>query len=518
MKKILIILLVVVVSAAGCAQSIEEPSPQTSVSEPAIITSAMESTKTVEVPATPSAKSESANITSARPGILPGIDLNDDYQRVRTATFIIAANNSTEAAKSQADYVCDGVDDNVQIQAAVDALADTGGDIYLSSGTYNVATNGINLNKNSVSLCGTRSSIIRLADNQTAGYVIAATANVCAVDGITIDGNFAGQQLTWRSYYGIMITNYANDSVVRNCEIKNIGNDAIITTGGNSRTFILENSIHDCGEGILFQVSDWCRALGNVLYDIGTGSSTTQDGIEPSGCDYCVVANNSLYNISGSAIDVFRNSHYNTIEGNTISEFCQDAVGTAAISVEGYDSTCDYNKVTSNTIIEGTSAGIRFQNASYGVISHNVILGTKGIHRQNIRVEKSSINNNIIGNNVNGGNVGIQVLSGCPATIIGNTVIGSYRGIQSSGGSSVISGNRVVGVKLGESCMIIEGSYNTVTGNFIDGNAMDDAYGIRALGDYDIITGNIIHNLPVQGNRLLLVLGDNSRVYENQVD
>ena len=42
----------------------------------------------------------------------------------RTATVVVAAADSLHP--EQADYVCDGVDDQVEIQAAIDALPNGG--------------------------------------------------------------------------------------------------------------------------------------------------------------------------------------------------------------------------------------------------------------------------------------------------------------------------------------------------------------------------------------------------------
>ena len=54
------------------------------------------------------------------------------------ATLTVAASDSTELSKNQADYVCDGVDDQAEIQAALAALPE-GGTVVLSEGTFNCA-------------------------------------------------------------------------------------------------------------------------------------------------------------------------------------------------------------------------------------------------------------------------------------------------------------------------------------------------------------------------------------------
>ncbi|WP_292365056.1 MULTISPECIES: glycosyl hydrolase family 28-related protein [unclassified Methanoculleus] len=52
------------------------------------------------------------------------------------AALVVAAGDSSPAAKAQADYACDGLDDQVEIQAALAALPD-GGTVVLSEGTFN---------------------------------------------------------------------------------------------------------------------------------------------------------------------------------------------------------------------------------------------------------------------------------------------------------------------------------------------------------------------------------------------
>lgn len=62
-----------------------------------------------------------------------------------TATYVVAASDAPWHVKSQADYVCDGIADDVQIQAAIDALPTVainkrGGHIVLSSGNFNISS------------------------------------------------------------------------------------------------------------------------------------------------------------------------------------------------------------------------------------------------------------------------------------------------------------------------------------------------------------------------------------------
>jgi hypothetical protein len=52
--------------------------------------------------------------------------------------YLVAANDAPDDVKNQADYLCDGTADDVQIQAAIDALT-SGGTLVLSPGTFTLA-------------------------------------------------------------------------------------------------------------------------------------------------------------------------------------------------------------------------------------------------------------------------------------------------------------------------------------------------------------------------------------------
>ena len=64
----------------------------------------------------------------------------------RVATFVVAASDADAQSIAQADYVCDGTADDVEIQAAIDALPAGGGRIHLTQGTFTIAST-ININR-----------------------------------------------------------------------------------------------------------------------------------------------------------------------------------------------------------------------------------------------------------------------------------------------------------------------------------------------------------------------------------
>ena len=70
--------------------------------------------------------------------IIPAISPVSAAESATPVVLTVAASDSIGLSKDQADYVCDGVDDQVEIQAALAALPD-GGTVVLTDGTFNCA-------------------------------------------------------------------------------------------------------------------------------------------------------------------------------------------------------------------------------------------------------------------------------------------------------------------------------------------------------------------------------------------
>jgi len=65
--------------------------------------------------------------------------LPEAQQPVSLATYVIAANSALEHVKARADFICDGTDDQIQIQQAIDSMTSIGGTIYLTEGEYYIS-------------------------------------------------------------------------------------------------------------------------------------------------------------------------------------------------------------------------------------------------------------------------------------------------------------------------------------------------------------------------------------------
>lgn len=79
----------------------------------------------------------------------------------RGATQVVASNDASDLIKSQADYVCDGTADDVQIQAALDALPSGGGRVLLTAGVFTIAASITLASYDSLEGQGTYATILR---------------------------------------------------------------------------------------------------------------------------------------------------------------------------------------------------------------------------------------------------------------------------------------------------------------------------------------------------------------------
>ena len=77
------------------------------------------------------------------------------------ATIVIGTSTAGHTA-DQVDYLCDGVDDQVEIQSAIDSLTN-GGEIKLLYGSYSISSNI--LMKSGIYLDGSYSSMVRTSNS-----------------------------------------------------------------------------------------------------------------------------------------------------------------------------------------------------------------------------------------------------------------------------------------------------------------------------------------------------------------
>ena len=274
---------------------------------------------------------------------------------LRTATKIVAASNSLD--KSSADYVCDGVHDEEEINKAISDLSATGGTVLLLEGTYNIGSAGIRTVQtegggestaygiyitSNVRLIGQGRSTILVTDssnfdfgNSPVGAVILSdNASGIEISHITINGNQPNLATPICGIFLASFTERTSDSAITNC---NVYNTAVAMGGYMDRCIIAEN------------------ICNNNVYDgiAGGGDSNTV---------YCNICSDSFYgiNIGGTNNCIYGNICYN--------------IPYAGIFIGGSSYMTSSDNLACNNICRKCgSVGIVVDMADYCVVSGNIV-------------------------------------------------------------------------------------------------------------------------------------------------
>lgn len=338
---------------------------------------------------------------------------------VREATAIVAASNSVH--KNEADYVCDGTDDQVEIQSAIDSLPTTGGSVYLMEGRYNI--NGqITITKDNVTILGSgQGSWLRLIDGYNANFTMfhIQDKNHVKISGLKLDGNrsnnTSGSMSAVRIYDSHICT-------IDNCYIHS-WRDCCIKTGRVStrptKGFIFNNHIGDCGDGsmntcILVREANEFVIQGNNLHTAGRL-------IYLSMSDKTMICNNTFYGTATRGI-VLDESSRTTISNNCF-ENVDDALGTGTGGYVRFNDLVFSNNICynlwgglcllgdianacrslvceGNTFIDINMYGIRLTNGSDCIIANNTFKNI-GLGNNNSydAVELNHVVRSVIANN-----------------------------------------------------------------------------------------------------------------------
>lgn len=320
---------------------------------------------------------------------------------VRSCRFVIGTSTAGWTEKD-CDYLCDGVDDQVEINAAIQALPSTGGEIKVLDGTYNI-TASINIDKERVTFggCGQSTIFKRMwkSSSNTEG-VIQFSTSYCTFKDFEIDGNksvYAGGSglcLTEKNITSILIENtFINNNYNYGVYATYIENSVITDNIFNlnrmsisceyAQHTILSNNFGDdsrYSDDISVYGSKYCTVIGNIFGSLN-GSS----------CKYCTFSSNEL------CIDL---SYANkcTITGNTCSG---GASGMTVVGTKNCTITC-------NVITEFNGKGIDLADANYCIVLGNICIrggGTSSDYTssQNTIYTDSGTNNCVIvGNNCSG--------------------------------------------------------------------------------------------------------------------
>ena len=352
------------------------------------------------------------------------------------ATFVVAASDSV--SKEKADYVCDGTADDVQIQAAIDALPSGGGKVQLMEGTFTIDSE-ILITKDSVSLegCG-QNTIIKLVGSGSTCHIIRIKADYFEANNLTLNGNRSIQSgFSFGFFFGETVT---YGGIIHNCWIVDTHNSGVsVYNAVDTRIVNNYTSNNGCHSIYFFDTKNSVIA-NNIIYD----SDTAAIGLV-YGTHQCIVNGNTFRDSPSILIDIVE-SYDNIIVGNNGNSTTAEGVKFKAYYTPANNNTQN-NLVIGNRFSCATGRVIYVEDDSS--ISDNII--TENILVGNLEINSSTIfnNNKISGtvtlsgtgaNSVSVQNIGYTTETSSTATISsGNTYIAVTHGLSAQPATSTIS-------------------------------------------------------------------------------
>jgi len=312
-----------------------------------------------------------------------------DVTDIRTATFVVAASDSEH--KFEADYMCDGTDDHVQIQTALDALPATGGSVALLDGSYSVEVSLVLVSYQT--LRGQGRNTILTTTTANLDIITATGAGGSEKVGILIadlcvDGDLGGANANHA-----IIFSYVDRSHITRCWVRDITNEGMQLSLCDS-LIIGENTVVNCAwAGIYFEDCLYCTCENNLVEASGWGIEFLMATLSPQWCvvrgNICydgeygiymgtvlnmIVSDNVCYNNSDHGIRV--SGDHCTISANE----CYQNTKAGILIGLGVDEC--RSSVVGNICADNGDQGIYANGASYSVFADNVcyLNGEEGIY------------------------------------------------------------------------------------------------------------------------------------------
>ena len=409
-------------------------------------------------------------------------DLADGYQATRSATWVIAASDATVQEKAQADVVVDGIADQTEIQAAIDAGYKH---IKLSTGTFTVNAADFNIVPTSgLWLQGSGwGTIIKLADGVNADTEvitkdagIGVTLENVIISDLQLDGNRAGQAAGIQQ--GILLSSQA---------------------GGTSRYHTIRNVyIHDFRSSGAHYQGSTDSYIQNSHF-VNNANERQVGAIDLCSGTRIEIASNFFI---GNYIGIWMSgtlSEANVITGNTIRNSAASGISGEFFAGKG-DGTGVDNIISNNEIYDNSGDGIILTMGGNTITSNRIYDNTgDGIELQHWVAATTISGIKISGNLITGNSRGVYGVYLLDSTISDNRISGtSSTGIVVTNSSRVSVLNNVVRTA-GANGITISRTAGTPSDNVVQGNVSTGAttYGIRL--DNSNITSTIVRDNVVSG-------------------
>lgn len=368
----------------------------------------------------------------------------------RGATYLVAASNAPAHVRAQADYICDGTADDVDINSALTAASTVGGKVLLSEGLFSITAKIVVPSTCALVGSGIDITIIRVASGNF--HRIENSDTVGGNSKILLEDFTIDQNSTGSSHFGVRFDGVSDSRINRVKSINGSTTCTGIDVRTGSRVYVTDcvansNSAHGIrfvamtyGEirgcetrlngdrGILFEsgTCSYCRVVDNIVVG-NTGS-----GLEyspTSGTSYgTVIANNVVESNGGNGIAAGTNTQFTSITGNT------STLNGTTTAHQGIITNGERQSIVGNTVRSNTGQGIDIGYASGCVISGNVIElnGAEGINIEGASTQADAdectvVGNVIINNGQTTGDVGINLKTLDVGTTVSNCVITGNR-------------------------------------------------------------------------------------------
>jgi parallel beta-helix repeat protein len=423
----------------------------------------------------------------------------------RATTYVIAASDAPDHVKAQADYVCDGTADNVEVQASVNALS--AGRTWIETvkliGNFSFSNAGDHAGSwdycvqiPSYTRIDLTDAVITLANLQNAtlfqnlGWVGGGDSDIEVVGGI-LNGNQAQQTHLNSANIALLFVDVTG-LWIEGCNVQDwdwVG----IAAEGTIRGEILNNRVYDIAthDGMFITGSD-VLIQGNTV-DTGADWGIVAGGAASisatSGAlNFRIIANHaSNFTLTGIGVSISSDC---LIEANTV----KNCITGIAVTDRSESTT-----VSGNTVKNITTDGIVVEDASDTTVVGNTVnvVGRYGILVNGGYTPTDTL---VLGNTVKyAGSSGIVVGTGVRGVVIqaNSSVACTVAGIMASGvGIEVVDniceGNLSTGISFDAA------TYSTIRGNTIrnNGNGVGaDLIGLQSVnGSYNLIEGNYIYD------------------------
>ncbi len=328
------------------------------------------------------------------------------------ATYYVASSTAPANEKAKANWVADGIADDVQIQAAIDALPAAGGVVSLSTGYFNI-TNTITLpaTPKAVELAGQGIATVIYVSNGSDcnAVVISENASKCVIRDLRLIGNKANNA----SGNGIIVYGYSWMPRLENLIIEDFKQDNLVFTS-TSATYTYDAVIRNIDSRLAGAVGVSLNYIADSYLDSIFSMSNGSYGVSDNS-QACIFNLTHTYDNAGTSYYQQPGAH-----DNTYYKFISETNDDSGAQISGYR-----NSFIGASVYNNSQSAANTFDGFYVTGDSNIFTGcmcvdwSRGTQRYGIVFEVGA-DNNIVSSCYFNGNATAAILNGGSGNIIRN--------------------------------------------------------------------------------------------------